>query len=230
VGHDERGIRARKKRQTRQAIARTAMDLFVARGFDGVTVADIAAAADVSVNTVFNYFRTKEEIFFERNFAVLDSFSIIVRTRNPGESVVEAFRRDFLNALERRDPALGLTAGTAEITRMVEASPSLQAKMRELIERREHALGRTLAAETGAPPHDLTARLVAAQLGVVHRVLCIDIHRRLTAGQPIEEVCARMVDEGIRAYNRLAAGIGDYGTRSAQGPGMRGVLGAGLPS
>jgi AcrR family transcriptional regulator len=213
VGQDNIGIRARKKRQTRQSIADTAMDLFVAQGFDAVTVADVAKAADVSVNTVFNYFRTKEELFFERHFEVRDAHSVVVRTRAEGESVVAAFRRDFLNALDRRDPSIGLSGGAAEIARMVQASPALQAKMRELIERREHALARTLAEETGAPPYDLTAKLVAAHLSAIHTKLCVEIHRRLTAGQTVAEVCVAMVEEGLRAYQQLETGIGSYGTR-----------------
>ena len=60
------GLRERKKRQTREAIAQAAMALFVARGFDAVTVADVARAADVSEKTVFNYFPAKEDLVFAR--------------------------------------------------------------------------------------------------------------------------------------------------------------------
>ena len=60
------GLRERKKRQTREAIAAAAMALFVARGFDAVTVAEVARAADVSEKTVFNYFPAKEDLVFAR--------------------------------------------------------------------------------------------------------------------------------------------------------------------
>ena len=56
------GLRERKKRQTRQRISDVAIGLFVAHGFDNVTIAEIAAAAEVSVNTVYNYFHVKEDL------------------------------------------------------------------------------------------------------------------------------------------------------------------------
>ena len=86
------GLRERKKRQTREVIARAAMRLFVARGFDEVTVADVARAADVSEKTVFNYFPAKEDLVLhggeERRAALIEA----IRTRPAGTSIVELFR------------------------------------------------------------------------------------------------------------------------------------------
>src|SRR5436305_8564741 len=85
------GLRARKKRQTRAAIAAAAMDLFQSRGFDAVTIADIAAAADVSRKTIFNYFPAKEDLVFvagrERRAALVKA----IRERPPGTSPVAPF-------------------------------------------------------------------------------------------------------------------------------------------
>src|ERR687885_383370 len=87
------GLRESKKLRTRQEIADKAMELFVARGFDRVTVAEVAAAAGVSEKTVFNYFPTKEDLFFDevpaRQAALVDA----IRRRQPGESIVAALRR-----------------------------------------------------------------------------------------------------------------------------------------
>src|SRR5436305_9024071 len=87
------GLRETKKLQTRELIAGEAMRLFVMRGFDHVTVAEVAAAAHVSEKTVFNYFPTKEDLFFdevpEREAAMLDA----IRNRAAGESVLDALRR-----------------------------------------------------------------------------------------------------------------------------------------
>ena len=60
------GLRERKKQQTREAIAAAAFDLFTERGFDGVTVAEVARRADVSEATVFNHFPTKEDLIYAR--------------------------------------------------------------------------------------------------------------------------------------------------------------------
>src|SRR6185503_2655276 len=102
-------LRERKKEQTRHAIGETATRLFIERGFDAVTVAEVARAADVAENTVFNYFPTKEDLFFDRHAAVEDQFSRIVRTRAPQESVVDALRRDFLEAVDHAEPRIGLS-------------------------------------------------------------------------------------------------------------------------
>ena len=63
----------------RQRIADIAMGLFMLRGFEKVTVAEVATAADVSVNTVFNYFKTKEDLFFDRQDVAVESLGGVVR-------------------------------------------------------------------------------------------------------------------------------------------------------
>src|SRR5438067_13828071 len=89
----EIGLRERKKQRTRQAIAETAFRLFDERGFEEVTVAEVARAADISEGTVFNYFPTKEDLFYRQ----MESFEAApvdaVRERPAGESVPAAFRR-----------------------------------------------------------------------------------------------------------------------------------------
>src|SRR5690349_18397306 len=94
----EVGLRERKKRQTRLAISDKATRLFIERGFENVTISEVAAAADVSVATVFNYFATKEELFFDRGPEVEEAPSRIVRERHRGESAVAALRRSFRKA------------------------------------------------------------------------------------------------------------------------------------
>src|SRR6266567_1533882 len=93
------GLRERKKQRTRQAISDVATRLFIARGFDAVTVAEVAQAADVSVNTVFNYFSTKEDLFFDRAETFINEPSRIVRARRRGESVVDALYRSYRAAI-----------------------------------------------------------------------------------------------------------------------------------
>src|SRR3954468_689632 len=93
---DAPGLRERKKEQTRRLIAETARRLFAERGFDAVTVGEVARAADVSEKTVFNYFATKEDLFYAGMEAFEDRLLGAVRDRGPGETALAAFRRFLL--------------------------------------------------------------------------------------------------------------------------------------
>jgi AcrR family transcriptional regulator len=108
----EPGLRQRKKQQTRHLIADTAWRLFIERGFDAVTVAEVAREADVSEGTVFNYFPTKEDLFYARMEAFEADLLDAVRERAPGESFLSAFGRFLLGMLEAR----GLLASTDKET------------------------------------------------------------------------------------------------------------------
>src|SRR5690242_8234723 len=115
------GLREQKKQATRVAIADTALGLFLTRGFDQVTVADVARAAQVAVNTVFNYFPTKEDLFFDRQDEVVHRLARAVDARRPGESPAAAVRRAFVEALDRDEPTLGLSPGVTAFWQTVEA-------------------------------------------------------------------------------------------------------------
>src|SRR3954469_2117860 len=90
------GLRERKKEATRRLIAETARRLFAERGFDAVTVAEVARAADVAEKTVFNYFPTKEDLFYSNMEAFEERLLAAIRERPQGETVLEAFGRFFL--------------------------------------------------------------------------------------------------------------------------------------
>ena len=91
-GAQNEGLRARKKRAAREAIAAAASRLFAERGFDAVTVAEVAAAADVSEKTVFNHFPTKEDLAFAGRERGLMQLVAAIRERPPGTSVLDVFR------------------------------------------------------------------------------------------------------------------------------------------
>jgi AcrR family transcriptional regulator len=207
------GLRERKKRETRQRIADVAMGLFMMRGFDNVTVAEVAQAADVSVNTVFNYFSTKEDLFADRQEMAVDLPLQVVREREPGESVVRAFRRDFLDAIDTRHWRYGLNLGNDVFARIVEASPALVARLRQIQERREEALARMLADELDASADDLTPRLVAAHILGTTRILSGDVVRRMLAGEGWESIAPGLRAQAEKAFDLLESGLGDYGTR-----------------
>jgi AcrR family transcriptional regulator len=209
------GLRERKKRETRQLISDVATGLFATRGFDHVTVAEIAAAANVSKMTVFNYFPRKEDLFFDRQEEGEALLERLVRQRAPGESVVAVLRRGVLDLIAERHPLAGLRDGAPLFWDVVQASPALQARARELNEELERALARLLVAETGAEPDDERPRLVAAMvIGVYRRVYGAAL-RRLQGGTTADAAYPDHVRLVNQAFDLLESGIGDYGARPA---------------
>ncbi|MDN3356191.1 TetR/AcrR family transcriptional regulator [Actinomadura sp. DC4] len=211
---EELSLRERKKRETRERIADVAMGLFMLRGFDRVTVAEVADAAGVSVNTVFNYFRTKEDLFFDRQEAAVESLGRVVAARAPGESAVEAVRRDFEAALDQRDWRYGITGGAPDFFRMVTESPALSTRIREMGALREEYLARVLAEETDAGPDDPTPRLVAAQLVALTRTVSEEFLRRRLAGERVETAVPAARAAAGRAFDLLESGVGDYAVKA----------------
>ena len=122
------GLREAKKASTRDAIARAAMGLFVTRGFDHVTVAEIAAAANVSEKTVFNYFPTKEDIFFDEVPAQLEDLVQAIRNRDTGERIVDVLHRLQASKIERMT-----SPGFVHFARTLHESPALRAKELEVM-------------------------------------------------------------------------------------------------
>ncbi|GAA5069696.1 AcrR family transcriptional regulator [Thermocatellispora tengchongensis] len=210
---EELGLRERKKRETRRRIADVAMGLFAAKGFDNVTVAEVARAADVSVNTVFNYFGTKEDLFLDRSDEAVASLGEVVRARRPGESALDALRRDFFEALETRDWRHGFNDGADVFARLVGESHCLQTRLLSMHEQRERALAATLAEETGADPDDLMPSFAAAQICAVLRLLTTHFTRRRLAGETHEQIAPGIREQAEIAFRTLECGIGPYARR-----------------
>jgi AcrR family transcriptional regulator len=206
------GLRERKKQQTRLAISQVATRLFIERGFDHVTVAEVAAAAEVSVNTIFNYFATKEELFFDRAEEVEDAPCRIVRERRPGESALAALRRSFHEMLKGR-PGEKLAARLRPFLQTIEASPALKARERLLLERSEQRLVKTLLTEAGGRPDEPMARAVAALIIALEWLLIKESRRRILRGESDARLRAALRRLGERAFALLQDGITDYCTR-----------------
>ncbi|MFJ8387801.1 TetR/AcrR family transcriptional regulator [Streptomyces sp. NPDC094438] len=177
------GLRERKKRQTRQRISEAALGLFVARGFDKVTIAEVAAAADVSVKTLYNYFEAKEDLVLPPDEASPQRLADIVRARQPGESAARAVLGRLRDELRRRDRKVGLTAGFGPVFEMMRAAPTLTARLEDLGRQMTDALATVLAEETGATPDDQAPRVVASQIGWLHSLVYSEIGRRIVAGE-----------------------------------------------
>jgi AcrR family transcriptional regulator len=205
------GLRERRKQETRQAISDVATDLFAARGFDNVTIAQVADVAGVAKMTVTNYFPRKEDLVFDRAEGIVRSLADVFATRAPGESLLAAIRRDYAARIARADVTLGLASPA--FARMIENSPALVGRGLEMLYQRERALGDAIAAETGADGPQ--QRLAAALVSSAHRVLYEEGIRRSLAGQPREEICAALAAAAISAFDLLEPSLGGYLTRAA---------------
>src|SRR5919199_216615 len=123
------GLRERKKQRTRQLLTDTARRLFTERGFENVSIAEIARAAEVSQATVFNYFPTKEDLVYSRLEAFEEELFSAIRERPRGQTVIDAFRDFILTArgfLAAKDEAKAQEL--VALTRMIAASPVLLAR------------------------------------------------------------------------------------------------------
>ena len=197
------GLRERKKQQTRELIAETARRLFGERGFEAVTVAEIARAADVSAQTVFNYFPTKEDLVYWRLESFEEELLGTIRDRAPGEPVLAAFGR-FVRAprgmLAPYDPET--RERLAALTRMIVSSPSLLAREQQIFE----GYTRDLAELLGG---DIQARVAAGAMIAVHRALVDFARERVLAGAR-DELAAEVGEQAEAALSLLERGLGDY--------------------
>lgn len=181
------GLRERKKQRTREAIAEAALELFLARGFDNVSVAEVAEAAEVSKRTLFKYFPAKEDLVVQRFADHQDESARYVRARRPGESALAALERGWLDTLTRQDPISGLcdVPDVVSFYRLIISTDSLAARLRRYAQASEAVLTEALI-EAGYPP--LRARLVAAQVGALETVLMGENSRKIAEGRTADDV------------------------------------------
>ncbi|MFE9135425.1 TetR/AcrR family transcriptional regulator [Streptomyces sp. NPDC007355] len=206
------GLRESKKQETRQLISDHATRLFIERGFEQTTIAEIATAARVAKKTVTNYFPRKEDLALDHHEAFTASLAAAVAGRGSGESALAALRREFAAAVEQCNPVAGFAG--PEFARMIAESPTLTARLRELHDQREEALAEALAgiAPADAPP--IAPRAAAALLGAAHRLLFQRIQELTLAGEPNDLIAAAVAPEATYVFDLLAAGLGDDPTDS----------------
>jgi AcrR family transcriptional regulator len=200
------GLRETKKLATRQLIADTAMRLFVQRGFDHVTVAEVAVEANVSEKTVFNYFPTKEDLFYDEIPERARKLADAIRSRPAGEPIIAALRR-----LQVADCARLCSPGFATFARIIEESPALQAKELEVMSFMAQALTDALL-EDGVDPRD--ARLAAGLLISVHRQFFRLAREQALAGRHGPAAVRRLRSDLERAYALLEHGLGGLGVHA----------------
>ncbi len=158
MGEAEPGLRERKKQRTRDQIVEHAMALFDERGFEHVTIADIAAAADIAPRTFFAYFPSKEDVVFHDHGAYFDALQARIDARE-GETtiaVLRGFLADVIAETDKDDPAVQCRR------RVITGSPALQEHDRQLMGNFERALADGIAGDLGVEPGSLRARVAAA--------------------------------------------------------------------
>ncbi|MEU6349286.1 TetR/AcrR family transcriptional regulator [Streptomyces sp. NPDC047072] len=198
------GLRETKKQQTRQAIADAALPLFLECGFDQVSVAEVARIVGVSGQTVFNYFPAKEDLFFDRQAEAEDQLAMIVRDREEGSCPVEAIRDYVLDQLEQRYSETSTLHEMLRLWRVIQQSPTLRAREREMAENTEIALAAELQKE-GSVPSPL---LLAGGIAGIHRAVQRELRRRLLAGEPGPPPPCRDLPEFTRAaFDTLCHGL-----------------------
>lgn len=199
------GLRDLKKQQTRERITAAAWELFADRGYDKVTVADVARRAEVSLATVFNYFADKEELFYGPLEAFGERLVEAVRTREAGVPVGAAVwgflqRSDGLLArIEAGDAAM--LARIRAVNRVIAESPALQARESRALSLTTDRLAALIVSETGA--HEVPAQVVANALLGVHRALLLHVRRKVLAGDDVTRLATEVQRLGQDAFDML---------------------------
>jgi len=213
--HPHEGLRERKKRHTRQQISDVATVLFVMRGFDQVTVSQIAQIVGVSEKTVFNYFPTKESLVFDRSDETVERLVQALRERPQGESptraVLRALDEDMKDLEDLPDE---LYAFLPRFERMLEATPSLRAAWLDLQRRLVEVATEELAALAELDPRDpepmVAARAIVALTDLANASRMRHIEAGLRGRELREAVlgdldrAARLLDVGLRSFNPRA--------------------------
>ncbi|MFF4802665.1 TetR/AcrR family transcriptional regulator [Streptomyces sp. NPDC001351] len=195
----EPGLRERKKQRMYQDVSEIAIRLFLERGFDAVSVAEVAAAAGISKPTLFRYFPAKEDLVLHR---IADHEGEAARVVAGGPTPLAALRRHFLDGLERGDPVTGLNDHPQVLAfhSLLYGTPSLVARVYAYQQRSEAALAEALGG-------GLEGRLAAGQIVAVQRILAMENWRRIAEGERVEDVQADAVAAAERAFGVLAAAL-----------------------
>ncbi|WP_020668313.1 TetR/AcrR family transcriptional regulator [Amycolatopsis nigrescens] len=198
-----RGDRGGSK--TRARIADVASELFLERGFDDVTIAEVAAAAGVSKVTVFSHFERKEDLLLDRLPDVVDIVHTAIRERADDISAVESLRQAALALAEKRHALSGLGGDLEPIMRTITASPALIARLRAFGYEIEMGLAAELDADAG---FDGDSTLAAALLVAAYRTVAVETVRRRLAGDGLDDLAVSHRQRLNQAFDaiRLATG------------------------
>jgi AcrR family transcriptional regulator len=190
--------------QTRSRIADVAARLFLERGYDTVTVSEVAREAGVSSVTVFNHFPRKEDLFLDRADDAVELLRSAVRDRAPGVDVLASLHETTLLLVDDRHPLSGLNGRSVPFFRTVAASPSLVARTREIAA----DLSRTLVEELERDPtFEGDTALLSAFFIAGYGTVLVETARRRTAEEPPSAVLEDHRARLERLFDALRSGV-----------------------
>lgn len=203
--------RTRKRLLTRQTISDVATRLFFERGFDNVTIDEIAKAADVGRMTVFNHFPRKEDMFFDREHEIRNIAFAAIDGRGADTSPVQALRALAHRLVDAPDPGFPLFRGTYLFIETALASEALKARARQMRDDFVGALAVALADAVERPHDDPNAHLTSAMIAAVWTVAFFQAHEAFGRTQELNEanrVFLELVDRGMIGVEAALAGTG----------------------
>jgi AcrR family transcriptional regulator len=205
--------RTEQTRRTRERIAAIAMELFAQRGFEHVTVAEIATSAGVTEKTVFNHFATKEDLVYSRDRSFEEELVGAIRHRDPGVSVYSA-ATTFLMSVYTGSPADELRQARHRVlTGLLATSPALQARERLILARYTAALRDEIATELAIGDEDLRPHVVAEAIVSVHAAIIAGFRRYATVGGAADHDLNGPLIAAEQVIQLLAGGLGGYGPK-----------------
>jgi AcrR family transcriptional regulator len=200
-------LRVRKKMQTRQQIADAARSLFAARGYDAVTVADIARLADVSEQTVYNFFASKEQLVIDEDVAFEARLVGMIRGRPAGTRIAEAVRAGahaFLREAAARPKGPKSHGG---LPYLINVSPALRRAWLAAVERYANAVAEVLIEESGGKLSPLAAKALGFSITAIFAAIIDEIgqgtRQKANMGGLVEKVREQIDD----ALDRIARGL-----------------------
>jgi AcrR family transcriptional regulator len=209
------GLRDDKKAQARQTISNVATALFLKKGFDAVSVADVAVAANVSKMTVFNYFPRKEDLLLDRSEEARMLVRRAILERGKGQSAVDGFFVYAKRLVAEAHPFAKWTPATEHFFGTISESPTLIARGRELRELMEAELAAVLIEAAATRVDDATAHVLAVAMIAAWRIAhgaATSAYRTGKRGDALSKLFLRTLSEALepvrRAARRTPYGVG----------------------
>jgi AcrR family transcriptional regulator len=201
--------RSRKRLATRQGISNVATHLFIERGFDHVTVDEIAEAADVGRMTVFNHFPRKEDMFFDLDEEGREILREALAKRDAKVAPIETYRRLAHRLVEEGSPFVEFSARSQAFIEAIEGSETLKARARAIRDELAQVVTVALSESVGRAPADPDAHLAASLLLATWTVAVLGAHRTFRRTRSKEKAKAAflaVVDKGTIGLKAAMAG------------------------